>query len=85
MATPAPIGKMIEKSERGELSSSELKELIEVIRLRRQVKVMHENYEAPYPQGEDKGGGGGFAAVQTGSPARRTSARRGICSRRSGS
>ena len=63
VATPAPIGKMIEKSERGELGSSELKELIEVIRLRRQVKVMHENYEAPYPQGEDKGGGGGFGGA----------------------
>src|SRR5262249_29703790 len=31
VATPAPIAKMIEKSEQGELNSSELKELIEVI------------------------------------------------------
>ena len=59
VATPAPIGKMIEKSERGELSSSELKELIEVIKLRRQVKLMHENYDAPPPAGGAIGDGGG--------------------------
>ena len=85
VATPAPIGKMIEKSERGELSSSELKELIEVIRLRRQVKVMHENYEAPTRRVRTRAGAAASAAVQTGSPARRTSARRRICSRRSAS
>jgi RNA polymerase sigma factor (sigma-70 family) len=58
IANPAPIGMMIAKSERGELSSSELKELIEVIRLRRQVKLMHENYEAPPPGGGGHGRGG---------------------------
>jgi RNA polymerase sigma factor (sigma-70 family) len=58
IATPAPIAKMIEKSERGELTSTELKELIEVIKLRRQVKTMHQLYDAPYSQG---GGGGGGA------------------------
>jgi hypothetical protein len=42
MATPAPIGLMVQKSERGELSSEELKELVEVLKLRRQVKQLHE-------------------------------------------
>jgi hypothetical protein len=58
VASPAPIAKMIEKSERGELTSAELKELIEVFKLRRQVRVMHDTYDTPY--GGGGGGGGGF-------------------------
>ena len=34
---------MIEKAERGELSSSELKELIEVVKLSQQVRTIHDN------------------------------------------
>jgi RNA polymerase sigma factor (sigma-70 family) len=53
MPKPAPIGQMFEKAERGELSSNELKELIEVIRLRRVIKQMHEAYNT-------RAGGTGF-------------------------
>jgi RNA polymerase sigma factor (sigma-70 family) len=65
VATPAPIAKMLEKSERGELTSTELKELIEVIKLRRQVRLMHEAYETPYGGG-GSGGGGGFGGINHG-------------------
>jgi RNA polymerase sigma factor (sigma-70 family) len=51
IATPAPIEQMFEKAERGELTSAQLKELIEVIRLRRVVKRMHEAYNRNGPGG----------------------------------
>ena len=47
IATPDPILKMVEKSERGELTSIELNELIEVMRLRRVVRLMHEGQGVP--------------------------------------
>ena len=59
ITTLAPIHKMIEKAERGELSSTELKELVEVIRLRRMVKLMDKNYDAPAPGDEGHTGPGG--------------------------
>ena len=43
MAGPTPLERMIEKGERGELSSTELKELIEVVKLSQQVRSFHDN------------------------------------------
>jgi RNA polymerase sigma factor (sigma-70 family) len=44
MPKPARIYEMFDKAERGEMTSTELKELIEVIRLRRVLKQMRETY-----------------------------------------
>lgn len=61
MAGPSPLDQMLEKSERGELSSTELKELIEVLKLRRQVEEVHAPSESP--RGEGFGGAGMVKSV----------------------
>lgn len=60
MPKPAPIYELYEEAERGELTSQELKELIEVIRLRHQVRLMHETYNSRTGAGGGFGGGREF-------------------------
>jgi RNA polymerase sigma factor (sigma-70 family) len=64
IAGPTPLQRRIEKAERGDLSSGELKELIEVVKLSRELTLLH---ESPPQQaqggrlGGEFGGGGGQA------------------------
>ncbi len=56
MQTPPPILEKLQKAERGEMTVSEMKELMEFMQIRRQLHLMKEAMETPYG-GETHGGG----------------------------
>ncbi len=48
MQTPPPITERLQKAERGEMSISEMKELMEFMQIRRQLHLMKQAMETPY-------------------------------------
>lgn len=48
METPPPIKERLQKAERGEMSVSEMKDLIEFMKIRRQLNLMKEAMDTPY-------------------------------------
>ncbi|MHB1560674.1 MAG: RNA polymerase sigma factor [Isosphaeraceae bacterium] len=55
MVSPTPLDRMVEKAERGEMSAGEIKELIEVVKLSKQVSILH--HLRPHAHGEGIGSG----------------------------